>query len=124
MLLDTDWKNKDVKTILKEEGRSLTFEVVNLQNFPVKAEVNYQVYVEKKDSQGTIVLGDCLLNAIAVSNSPFVPKALYGLPSGTYRLKTVVLDEKGRRNESEHSFVLFSEKDKRIPCAWLRYVPS
>ena len=116
LLLDTDWKNKDVKTILKEEGRSLTFEVVNLQNFPVKAEVNYQVYVEKKDSQGTIVLGDCLLNAIAESNSPFVPKALYGLPSGTYRLKTVVLDEKGRRNDSEHSFVLFSEKDKRIPC--------
>ena len=116
LLLDTDWKNKDVKTILKEEGRNLTFEVVNLQNFPVKAEVNYQVYVEKKDSQGKMVLGECLLKAKAESNSPFVPKALYELPSGTYRLKTDVLDEKGRRNESEHSFVLFSEKDKRIPC--------
>ena len=116
LLLDTDWNHYNVKTLLKEERKTLTFEVANLQNFPVQTEVDYRVYVEKKDSLGKVLPGNCVLEAKAQSNHPFVPEALYALPSGTYRLKTSVSDEKGRKNEMEHSFILFSEKDSRIPC--------
>jgi len=116
LLLDTDWKNNNVKTLLKEERKTLKFEVTNLQNFLINTKVDYQVYVEEKDSQGKTFLGDCVLKAKTSSNQSFVPEALYGLPSGTYRLKASVSDEKGRENEVEHSFVLFSDKDKQIPC--------
>ena len=108
----SDWEYHQPRTILKEERKPLTLKVTNLQGFPASAEVDYRVYVEVDEE----TLGDCVMQAKAKSNQSFVPEDLYALPSGTYRLKFAVCDEKGRKNEQEASIVLFSDKDKRIPC--------
>ena len=108
----SEWEYHQPRTLLKEDRKALTFKVTNLQGFPASAEVHYRVYAEiDKDT-----LGDCVLQTKAKSNQSFVPEALYALPSGTYRLKFAVCDEKGRKNEQEASVVLFSSEDKRIPC--------
>ena len=108
----SDWKYHQPQTILKEDWKPLMFKVTNLQGFPATAEVEYRVYRETDEK----TLGDCVLQAKAKSNQSFVPEDLYALPSGAYRLKFAVCDEKGRKNENEASVVLFSNRDKRIPC--------
>ena len=107
-----DWDYYKPQTILKEDRKPLMFKVTNLQGFPASKEVDYRVY-EEIDKE---TLGDCVLQDKAKSNLSFVPEALYALPSGTYRLKFAVWDEKGRKSEKEVSVVLFSNRDKRIPC--------
>ena len=108
----SDWDYYKPQIILKEDRKPLMFNVTNLQGFPVLKEVDCRVY-EEIDKE---TLGDCVLQGKAKSNLLFVPEALYALPSGTYRLKFAVWDEKGRKSEKEVSVVLFSNRDKRIPC--------
>ena len=107
-----DWVHYKTQTILKEERKPLTFKVTNMQASPISAEVDYRVYVETEKEK----LGDCVLQDKVKSNHSFVPDALYALPSGAYRLKAAVWDEKGLKSELEVSVVLFSNRDKRIPC--------
>ena len=114
----SDWDNQKARTILKEERKPVMFKVTNLQGFLASAEVDYRMY-EEKDKE---TLGNCVLQAKAKSNQSFVPEAWYALPSGTYRLKFAVCDEKGRKSEQEASVVLFSSRDKQIPCNELLWV--
>ena len=110
------WNGRETTTILKEERKTINFGVTNLQGFPKDIEVDYRIYTEKKNEKNKTILGDCVLHEKATSNREFVPEKLYALPSGTYRLKFAVWDEKGRKNEQEVSFILFSDQDKQIPC--------
>ena len=114
----SDWDNQKARTILKEERKPVMFKVTNLQGFLASAEVDYRMY-EEKDKE---TLGNCVLQAKTKSNQSFVPEAWYALPSGTYRLKFAVCDEKGRKSEQEASVVLFSRRDKQIPCNELLWV--
>lgn len=97
-----DWEGV---TRVKEGPKDLLFQVVNLMNVPVEAEVDWQVLSQGKE----------VLQGKAVSNRAFVPKEIYALPSGSYQLKAVVTDESGRKNEQTVGFVLLSLKDKHLP---------
>lgn len=112
----SDWNCNEAVILMKEQTKPLSFNVTNLQGFPKEIDVDCRVYTEKKNEKNETALGDCVLHEKVISNRSFVPEKLYGLPSGTYRMKLAVWDEKGRKNEQEVSFVLFSEKDKCIPC--------
>ena len=97
-----DWEGE---TLIKEQRKELTFRVTNLTNTPIETDVDYQVWSQGKPvAQGR-----------ATSNKPFVPEAIYALPSGSYQLKATVTDEAGKKNEQTVSFVLLSLNDKRLP---------
>ena len=97
-----DWEGS---TLIKEQPKELTFQVVNLMNNPIETEVDYQVWSQGKQ----------MLQGKAASNKEFVPEAIYALPSGSYELKAIVTDESGKKNEQTVKFVLLSLNDKRLP---------
>ncbi len=97
-----DWEGS---TLIKEQPKELTFQVVNLMNNPIETEVDYQVWSQGKQ----------MLQGKAASNKEFVPEAIYALPSGSYELKAVVTDKSGKKNEQTVKFVLLSLNDKRLP---------
>lgn len=108
-----DWDNS---VRCKEQRAPLTFRVSNLLDKPVESEVVYQVFtlIEQEDDKEAKT-GTCVLSATAAANRPFVPQQLYALPSGHYELKATVKDSEGRENNVAVRFVLFSEKDTRMP---------
>ena len=98
-----DWEGV---TLIKEDpSKELTFQVNNLMNVSVETEVDYRVL---KD-------GKVVWQGKANSNQSFLPKNLYGLPSGKYLLKAEVRDEHGHVSEQTVAFSVFSLKDRRLP---------
>ena len=101
-LFISDWEGE---TFVKEYPKELIFRVSNLMNVPINAEVEYEVC-----SQGKIVL-----QGKEVSNKSFTPEDIYALPSGSYQLKAMVKDERGKESEQMVKFTLLSLNDKRLP---------
>lgn len=97
-----DWEGM---ILVKEYPTDLTFQVNNLMNVPIETEVEYRVWTKDKPvEQGK-----------AVSNRSFLPKEIYALPSGTYRLEATVTDEAGKKQEQTVTFTLLSLKDSHLP---------
>lgn len=107
-----DWEGA---TMLREAPRPLTFSVANLKGVPVPMEVGWQVFRTKEGLEGEMLPDEKVLDGKSMSNKPFMPEAIYTLPSGRYCLKAVVEDEAGNRSQAEATFVLFSPTDNRLP---------
>lgn len=107
-----DWENE---IIVKEEGKTLNCFVTNLSAAPVKTEVSCRVFPVQEGAEGEWIKGECVWQGKVESNEPFVPHELYKLPSGRYQLVASVTDEKGKKNEQEIVFTLFSLADRKLP---------
>ncbi|WP_455671438.1 alpha-2-macroglobulin family protein [Phocaeicola sp.] len=101
--------------VVKEKAEELTFSAMNLLGEPVDTDVVYQVYKVDQSNPLMPKEGKCVLEATARSNKGFIPKGIYALPSGSYRLKIQAKDDRGRECKAMNDFVLFSLNDKRPP---------
>lgn len=111
--ISSEWKGTH---IYKRFRKPLEFEVVNLNDVPVKALVDYRVYEWKKGEKDEDVTGKLLYSSMALSNQSFMPDSLYNLlPSGKYILKAAVKDERGKMCEVSTTFALFTKMDKGMP---------
>ena len=98
--------------VMKEKLGKIQFTVMNLQNSPVKAEVDYKVYVLEAENKK----GELKLEGKAVAQQSFVPDSFRSLPSGRYVIEVETLDEQGRKCTVAQRFDCFSAADAVPPA--------
>lgn len=101
--------------LVKEKKLEIKLTAMNLSGEPVDTPVTYQVVEMEEQKDGQEKEGRKVLTGTVEANKSFVPKAIYALPSGNYRLKLSAKDTQGRECTASKNFLLFSLNDKRPP---------
>lgn len=99
--------------VAKERIGKIQFAAVNMDNMPVKTDVEYSVY--SIDDKGNRKNNTPLASGKMESQLSFVPDFLNDLPSGKYSIEIMAKDDKGRVCTHSDDFILFSLEDKRPP---------
>ena len=98
----------------KEKKNEIKFVAQNLNSLPVSVEVECVVYEIDEYGQK---LPETFITCRGkhISNKPFVPKGIYSLPPGNYRIELKAYDDKNRECSYSQDFVLFSIYSTRVP---------
>lgn len=96
----------------REHQEKIQFQTMNLSKLLVNTEVTYQVFEMKGNS---FEKERIVFTAKTESQHAFVPKEVYALPSGKYRMKVSARDDQGRLVVTSQDFILFSLTDKCPP---------
>lgn len=94
--------------MVREEENRIVFHALNLNGMPVVTDVVYRVLAAKEKT-------DTLYEGKIMSEEAFIPREVWKLPSGSYRMEVSARDDLGRECKAEQNFVLFSRADTRPP---------
>ena len=105
-------------TVVREQPHEVQLQAMNLNQQKVDIPVAYYIY--KVGAEGK--KGAQVLEGKMQSNTAFVPKDIYALPSGKYRIELKTFDDHQHECKAESDFTLFSVNDRKVPyptTAWL-----